>query len=151
MQEIINIYADKRDQVVKTLTEKFDTFYDGKEDDLKEIAGFIDYSNRLVQHLVELINNYQSIDLAVNTKNKSIDKLLERHSIMTPFNKENADKTLVNGLIKILIQGNTFDGTVFKDKSGVKKHYSKIIKRANPDENVISNYKKLRQDVGYTK
>lgn len=145
--EIINHYIKKRDSVVKTITEKFDTFYDGKEDDLKEIISFINYTNALIFRLKEMSDATDSTNIRFKDNRNSIQRLLHKYDTLIPFDEIHARKTLVNGLVKIIVNKNSFDGTYFFDKKGKAIHWSKIVKIESNIEELKRNYEGFRNEL----
>ena len=89
-KEKIRDYKKKRDNFVNQIKNNFDTFYDDKHDDLNSIIKFINYSDSFLAELLEAQNLNESAQ-----------------------NLTKADKWLVNALVLVVRDSNTFNGTMF--------------------------------------
>lgn len=127
LREKIRDYKAKRDSFVNRIKANFDTFYDDKHDDLSSIIQFINYSDDFVAELVESTNLNESIQNSEAVKNDSLSRVIRHYSIDSEFNKEKADKWLINALILIVRDSNTFDGVFFNDGK-TKRLKAKIVK-----------------------
>jgi len=118
-KEKIRDYKKKRDTFVNRIKENFDTFYDDKHDDLSSIIKFINYSDSFVAELVDSQNINEALINEVDLKNESLSRVIRHYEIDAEFNKTKADKWLINALILVLRDSNTFNGIMFtngKDK-----------------------------------
>ena len=118
-KEKIRDYKTKRDNFVNQIKNNFDTFYDDKHDDLNSIIKFINYSDSFVAELLEAQNLNESAQNSNDIQSDSISRIVRHYNIDAEFNKEKANKWLVNALVLVVRDSNTFNGTMFID--GKKK------------------------------
>ena len=128
-KEKIRDYKLKRDQFLNHIKNNFDTFYDDKHDDLNNIIKFINYSDRYFQELVEAQSLTEAITSSLDVQTDSISRVIRHYDIDVEFKgKEKADKWLINALVLVVRDSNTFDGVFFTN--GKKKLLkTKIVKQ----------------------
>ena len=119
LHEKIKAYQSKRDNFLNQIKDNFDTFYDDKHNDLNNIIGFINYSDVFFEELIKSKSLDDAAQHSINIQNESIEKVVRTYNIDAYFNKSKADKWLVNALLLVVMNANTFDGCFFtngKDK-----------------------------------
>ena len=128
-KEKIRDYKLKRDQFLNQIKNNFDTFYDDKHDDLNNIIKFINYSDSYFQELVEAQSLTEAITSSLDVQNDSISRIIRHYDIDVEFKgKEKSDKWLINALVLVVRDSNTFDGVFFTN--GKKKLLkTKIVKQ----------------------
>jgi hypothetical protein len=126
--EKIREYKKKRDKFLDRIKENFDTFYDDKHDDLNNIINFINYSDSFFAELVHASSVEESAHNSLQVQRDSISRAVRIYNIDAEFNREKANKWLINALVLIVRDSNTFDGVFFtKDKKKLLK--TKIVKQ----------------------
>lgn len=144
-KEINEHYATLRDNLTNTIKNKFDTFYDGKEDDLKPLIEFITYTNKMFERYVTIIQSFESARKESELFDKSIENVISSYEIKKVFDLENANKFLVNGLIMVIIKGFTFDGVIFTN-GNLKISKNDIVKKEPISDEKLEKYKtKLKE------
>lgn len=127
LKEKIKEYKNQRDNFLNQIKNNFDSFYDDKHDDLNNIIKFINYSDSFLRQLVESLSLDESAANSIGIEKDSISRVVRHYKIDAEFNEEKANKWLVNALILIVRDSNTFDGVWFtKGKKKLLK--AKIIK-----------------------
>ena len=120
VKEKIRDYKKRRDTFLNRIKENFDTFYDDKHDDLNNIIKFMNFSDAYFQELVEAQSLNEAVANTLDVKNDSISRVIRHYDIDVEFKgKEKADKWLINALVLVVRDANTFDGVWFTD--GKKK------------------------------
>jgi len=127
LNEKIREYKNKRDTFINRIKENFDTFYDDKHDDLNSIIKFINYTNEFMQELITSTSVNESGQHSLKTEKDSISRAVRHYKIDAEFNKSKADKWLINALVLIVRDSNTFDGVFFTDGKN-KLLKTKIVK-----------------------
>ena len=126
--EKIREYKKKRDSFLNRIKENFDTFYDDKHDDLNSIIQFINYTDSFFSELVHDSSVEESAHNSLQVQKDSISRAVRIYNIDAEFNIEKANKWLINALILIVRDSNTFDGVLFTN--GKKKLLkTKIVKQ----------------------
>jgi len=128
VHEKLKHYKGKRDTFVNRIKENFDTFYDDKHDDLNGIIKYINFTDDLIKELIEANSINESIESSLSLGSQSLERIVRHYRIDAEFDKERANKWLINALVLVLRDSNTFDGVWFiKGQKKVLK--SKIIKQ----------------------
>ena len=127
LNEIIQDYGKKRDDMINSITENFDKFYSGSHDDLEKILAFIKYSSKLIIALIEEQRSFETFSVIHQKRHESIDLIIAHHEIDKVFNRDKANKWLINALILVVRDDNTFDGVRF-NKDGKSRLKSFIVK-----------------------
>ena len=127
LNEIIQDYGKKRDDMINSITENFDKFYSGSHDDLEKILSFIKYSSKLIIALIEEQRTFETFSVIHQKRHESIDLIIAHYEIDKVFNRDKANKWLINALILVVRDDNTFDGVRF-NKDGKSRLKSFIVK-----------------------
>ena len=127
LNEIIQDYGKKRDDMINSITENFDKFYSGSHDDLEKILSFIKYSSKLIIALIEEQRGFETFSVIHQKRHESIDLIIAHYEIDKVFNRDKANKWLINALILVVRDDNTFDGVRF-NKDGKSRLKSFIVK-----------------------
>ena len=122
MKEKIQHHQSNRDNFLNRIKNNFDTFYDDKHDDLNEIIKYINSTDAFIKDLIDSKYLDQLVGNEIKLQNESIQKVITHYHIDEYFNKTRADKWLVNALVLVVRDSNTFDGVWFigKEKKVLK-------------------------------
>ena len=90
--------------------------------DLQELTSFINFADNFIQSMMQKVEVMEATTLEVKEKNDSLNKVISNYKIDSYFNKEKADKWLVNALILVIVRGYQYKAPYFQ------KGEDKIIK-----------------------
>jgi len=119
LKEKVQNYHKLKNKFIGGIEKNFDDFYDDKHDDLNKIIGFTKYADDFIYELIQCANLSEHTSYYDDVKSKSLKKVLFHYEVDAYFNKSKADKWLVNALLLVVRDLNTFDGVMFtngKDK-----------------------------------
>ena len=103
--EIFKEYHKKANSFMNYLTSNFDVFYSHRHNDLDSIIDFKNYTDRMVKYFAEATHQEANCQIEYKSKISTIESLLSYHGSNAPFNKDNADRWLLNALELILVKG----------------------------------------------
>lgn len=121
-------YRKQRDEIIKTITEKFDVFYSQNHDELNSLIKFINYSNSLITFLSEQAEYTYTVKSSLDTKYKAVERAIGYHAVIGIDNEIKARRWLINALVLIINDGWQYEAPFFT-KDGVKKLHTKILQK----------------------
>ena len=123
-KELLTMFAQKKEDVLNSLSDNFEKYYSGSHDDIEKILEFTIFCNNLVEHLV---NRDISMDIAISEgskRNDSIDLILKHYEIDKIFNPDKAGRWLINALVMSVRDDYKFNGVRFiKGEKSVLKPF----------------------------
>ncbi len=123
--EIIRNYQFHAEKLAEAIKEKEMVF---NEYDFANLQNNISCMNATIKHISEVNQIYISNEFVFDSQNKSVLELIKWHKLNSFFDKENARKSFINGLVLILLDDYTFNG-VFFDKKSVKINIKNILNK----------------------
>lgn len=76
----------------------------------------LNHLDATIEYIFDSYKNIESVQYIYDIQNDSLKRLAKWHQTKRLFDKEQARKTFINGLILIIIDEYTFDGSIFKNK-----------------------------------
>ena len=113
LKEKIKEYQKKRDTFIKGIQLKFDTFYSEANDDLNILISFMNYTDRLVEEIVNAERIDETVYQQQRVENETINRIINTYTIDSMFNEEKAKKWFVNALVLVVRDDYKFDGCMF--------------------------------------
>lgn len=153
IQRILNDYRDRRDELLKFLSDNFDMFNDQAVNALKKMQDHVYAEDKTIRDLVYKLNERIHFKNEVRKGASHIEANIDRakafylsKKIYEDYKEESqADKWLINALILIVRDCYSFDGVMFK--KGKKSLLGSDILKGDWKEvdNVTLEYKELER------